>query len=190
MPSPDPPTPATLVHAARRGDDEAWRALVERYDGLIAAVCRTHRLSDADSADVKQTTWMRAFEHLDRLQQPERIGAWLGTVARRECLRALRHGARIRPSEDDFLCRQPDPAALPDAELLAAERCAAVHGAVVSLPQRDRTLLHLLFTEPAPSYVDIARTLQIPVGSIGPTRGRALARLRGHGQVADLAAAA
>jgi RNA polymerase sigma factor (sigma-70 family) len=190
MPSPASPTPATLVRAARDGDHEAWRALVERYDGLIAAVCRAHRLTDADAADVKQTTWMRSLEHLDRLHQPELIGAWLATVARRECLRELRHHARMHPREDAFLDRQPDPAAVPDAGLLAAERSAAVHGAVVSLPQRDRRLLGLLFTKSAPSYVDIARTLQIPVGSIGPTRGRALARLRSQRQLADLAAAA
>jgi RNA polymerase sigma factor (sigma-70 family) len=183
-------TDAAIVHAACAGDDDAWRALVMRYDGLIAAVCRKHHLSDADAADVKQTTWMRAFEHLDRLREPERIGAWLATVARRESLRQLRNDARVYPCEDDFLYCQPDPSAIVDARLVAHERVAAVRGAVVDLPQRERTLLGLLFTEPEPSYVEIARTLQIPVGSIGPTRGRALSRLRRHAEVAGLAAAA
>lgn len=190
MPSWTHRTDADVVHAARAGDDEAWRALVERYDGLIAAVCRSHRLSDSDAADVRQTTWMRALEHLDRLRQPERIGGWLATVARRESLRHLRNGARVHPCRDDFLNRQPDPSAILDARLEANERAAAVRGAVVDLPQRERTLLGLLFTEAEPSYVEIARTLQIPVGSIGPTRGRALSRLRRHAQVAGLAAAA
>jgi RNA polymerase sigma factor (sigma-70 family) len=190
MPSWTAHTNAALVRAASAGDDEAWRALIQRYDGLIGAVCRKYRISDADAADVKQTTWMRAFEHLDRLQHPERIGAWLATVARRESLRALRNNARVYPSEDDFLHRQPDPSAIPDARLVADERVAAVRGAVVNLTQRDRTLLGLLFTEPRPSYDEIARALQIPIGSIGPTRGRALARVRRHADVAGLAAAA
>jgi RNA polymerase sigma factor (sigma-70 family) len=189
MPSSTPRTDAALVRAACAGDDEAWPALIQRYDGLISAICRKYRLSDADAGDVKQTTWMRAFEHLDRLQHPERIGAWLATVARRESLRALRNRARVHPSEDDFLHSQPDPSAIPDARLVARERVTAVRGAVVNLPQRDRMLLGLLFTEPRPSYVEIARTLGIPVGSIGPTRCRALARLRRHADVAGLAAA-
>jgi RNA polymerase sigma factor (sigma-70 family) len=183
-------TDAAIVCAACAGDDEAWRALVERYDGVIAAVSRRYQLSGADVADVKQTTWMRAFEHLDQLDQPERIGAWLATVARRESLRKLHHDARVYPCEDDFLHCQPDPSAILDAGLMARERVAAVRGAVVTLPQRDRTLLGLLFTEPPPSYTEIARTLRIPVGSIGPTRGRALSRLRRHAGLAGLADAA
>lgn len=190
MLTPQSPGPAALVRGARDGDPAAWRALVERYDGLIAAVCRAHRLPDADAADLKQTTWLRAFEHLDRLKDPERIGAWLATVARRECLRELRRGARVRPCEGEILQRQPDLAAMPDAPLLAAERRAAVRSAVTALPQRDRGLLNLLYGDPSPSYADIGRTLGMPVGSIGPTRGRALARLRRHERVAELAAVA
>jgi RNA polymerase sigma factor (sigma-70 family) len=190
MCSPTPPTNATLIEAARDGDRVAWEALLERHDRVIGSVCRAHRLSDADAADVKQTTWLRAVEHLERLQDPDRIHAWLATVARHECLRLLRHAARVRPYDEEVVQRHPDAAAVPDARLLASERHAAVRGAVRSLGQKDRVLLSMLYSEPAPSYADIGRTLRMPVGSIGPTRGRVLERIRRHQPLAALAAAA
>ena len=84
----------------------------------------------------------------------------------------------------------PRTPTLPEARLLASERDDAVHAAVARLPERDRTLIELLYSEPAPRYADIGRKLRMPVGSIGPTRSRALERLRREAPVARLAAAA
>src|SRR5687768_5646197 len=82
------------VDAARRGDERAWEALVQRYSGLIWAIARGHGLNAADAADVAQTTWIKLVEHLGRIEDPRRIGAWLATTARRECLRLVRDRAR------------------------------------------------------------------------------------------------
>jgi RNA polymerase sigma factor (sigma-70 family) len=190
MSSPTPAIDATLVRAARGGQAAAWKTLVERHDGRIAAVCRAHRLSSADAADVRQTTWLRAVEHLDRLHEPQRVGAWLVTVARRECLRVVRQAARVRPCDEELLQREHAATAPPDLRLLESERRAAVRTAVTALPRRDRALLGLLYSEPEPSYADIGRSMDMPIGSIGPTRGRALERLRRHRRLAELAAAA
>jgi RNA polymerase sigma factor (sigma-70 family) len=169
------PTTQELVEAAAAGDGRAWNGLVERYGVLIRCVCRAHRLADADADDVAQVTWLRAVEHVGRLQDPDRFGAWIGTVARRECLRVLRTGARVVPT-----CEEPHDVAADqraDADELA-ERRAAVRSALTALPERQRTLLRLLHAESAPSYEAIGSALAMPVGSIGPTRGRALERLR------------
>src|SRR5262245_50547155 len=91
---------AELVQAAADGDRDAWDALVDRFNGLVWSVARSHRLSTIDASDVVQTTWLRLVENLGRLQDPERVGAWLATTARRESLRALRHSARQVPTED------------------------------------------------------------------------------------------
>src|SRR3954470_24288197 len=91
---------AELVRAAADGDQAAWHGLVDRYNGLVWSVARAHRLSTVDASDVVQTTWLRLVEHLGRLQDPERVGAWLATTARRECLRTLRHSARQVPTEE------------------------------------------------------------------------------------------
>src|SRR3954471_721330 len=83
-----------LLLAAADGDAQAWNALVERYNGLVWAVARTYRLGGADAADVVQTTWLRLVEHLGDIRNPDGLGAWLATTARRECLRMLRSGQR------------------------------------------------------------------------------------------------
>src|SRR5579862_4969584 len=85
---------AGWLRAAAGGDAKAWDCLVERFNNLVWAVARSHRLSSADAADVSQTTWLRLVENLDRIQQPERLGAWLATTARRESLAAIRRGGR------------------------------------------------------------------------------------------------
>lgn len=161
---------------ARRGDPEAWADIVQRFEGMLRAVVGAHRLSSADAADVIQTTWLRLAENIDRLQDPSRVGAWLATTARRECMRTLRNRARELPEE------QPEPPAREvtpiDRRLVLADRNTELWSAFARLPARDRTLLRLLVTEPQPSYEDIATALDMPIGSIGPTRGRALERLR------------
>jgi RNA polymerase sigma factor (sigma-70 family) len=181
---------AALVQATRRRDPEAWKKLIERHDGLIGSVCRAHRLSHTEAEDVRQTTWLRAVEHVHRLHSPQRVAAWLAMVARRECLRMLRQSVRVRPYEAELLENYAGLAPAPDADLLANERRAAVRSAVVTLPARDRALLGLLYSAEEPSYADIGRALEMPIGSIGPTRGRVLERLRAREPLAGLAAAA
>jgi RNA polymerase sigma factor (sigma-70 family) len=165
------------VRAAARGDRAAWNELVERYSGLLWAIARAHRLSSADAADVVQTSWMRLVEHLSAIKNPDGLGAWLATTARRECLATLRRAARCQPSDTVDMLIEPTQADV-DARLLDGERDAAVWRAFGRLPARDQALLRLLTTDPAPSYHEIGAALAMPIGSIGPTRGRALERLR------------
>ncbi len=166
-----------LVRAAATGDERAWSELVARFEKLVWAVARGHRLSTDDAAEVAQTTWLRLAEHIDRLQDPERVGGWLATTARHESLRVLRGAGRQIPMGDDL----PEigcPDAPPDAELLRGERDGALWRAFSRLPARDQALLRLLVSDPMPSYEEIGAALDMPVGSIGPTRARCLERLR------------
>jgi RNA polymerase sigma factor (sigma-70 family) len=167
-----------LVAAAAAGEPLAWSQLIDRYAVLIRSVCRSHRLCDADADDVAQLTWLRAVEHIGRLRDPHRFGAWVGTIARHECLAVLRGRKRVVPTADEvqqpLFAQHVDP----DEVELAAERRDAVRSALAALPERQRTLLRLLHSESAPSYEAIGLELGMPVGSIGPTRGRALERLQ------------
>jgi RNA polymerase sigma factor (sigma-70 family) len=164
-----------LVRAAADGDQAAWNGLVDRYNGLVWSVARSFRLPAPDASDVVQTTWLRLVEHLGRLQDPERVGAWLATTARRESLRALRHSARQIPTE-----ALPDAGgdARLDAAVLADERDRALWRAFGHLGERCRCLLRILVADPTPSYEEISDVLEMPIGSIGPTRQRCLAQLR------------
>jgi RNA polymerase sigma factor (sigma-70 family) len=169
-----------LVRGAAAGDRGAWSALVERFAPLVWSVVRGYRLSPQDAADVSQTTWLRLAEHLHRLRQPERIAGWLATTAGRECLALIRRNRRQLPTTDEMLTEVPDPdvAGLPETSLLASVEQAELWEAFSTLPQRFQILLRLLFADPQPSYQQIAAATGMSVGSIGPTRGRALQLLR------------
>lgn len=167
-----------LVVAAARGDRAAWEELVAAYAGLVWAIIRNHRLSAGDAADVSQTTWLRLVENAGRIQEPSRVGAWLATTTRRECLRVIGQSRRVlllgRP--EDYESAAPEQPGL-DSALLAAERDEDVRRALAQLPPRCQELLHLLMMDPPPSYEEISAAMGIPMGSIGPTRGRCLAKL-------------
>jgi RNA polymerase sigma factor (sigma-70 family) len=175
-----------LVRGAADGDEVAWRGLVARFSNLVWAVARAHRLGNADAADVYQTTWLRLAEHIGRIQQPDRVGAWLATAARRECLQSLRMSAKSSPTDDmDRLDITPAVGNPTEEAVLAAEteredaaRAAAMWRAFERLSGRCRELLRILMASPPPSYAEVAAALELPLGSIGPTRARCLQRLR------------
>lgn len=175
-----PEEAAVLVERVRDGDQSAWDALVDAYVGLVWAITRNHRLSTGDAADVSQTTWLRLVENLDRLDDPRRVGAWLATTARRECLRTLRlSGRHVLVDDEAELDRGSDPQQPDvDALLLKEEEAVAVRLAFSRLPERCQQLLSLLMVDEPPSYEELSAALGMPIGSIGPTRGRCLEKLR------------
>jgi RNA polymerase sigma factor (sigma-70 family) len=168
---------AALVHAAAAGDAYAWDAIVQRFGGLIRGLARSFRLSDADANDVVQTTWLRLLRSIDRLDDPAALGAWLATTARRESLRLLQAQTRSVATAEPILCDQADDSTLED-QAAERERCAALRGAVDRLPARSRVLVEMLLTNPECTYEQVGVALGMPIGSIGPTRERSLARLR------------
>jgi len=171
----------TLVRAAAGGDQGAWNELVTRYVGLVWGIARSYRLDSADAADVVQTTWMRLVEQLPRIREPEHLGGWLATTARREALRVLRATGREAPTDNDVLdVIEPagDDATLPESRMLQSEREEALWAALEAAPEHCRQLLRVMSSDPAPSYAEVAAALDMPVGSIGPTRMRCLRCLR------------
>jgi len=174
--------------AAAAGDRAAWDALVERFTGLVWSVARSFRLSDEDCADVVQTTWLRLLDHLDRIDDPQRLGSWLATTARHESLHTLRRSSR-EPVLDvvQIMDPLPDPRPPVDHEILRTERDTALWELFERLSDGCRRLLRIMVATPPPSYADIAAALDMPVGSIGPTRARCLATLRALAVEADIA---
>jgi RNA polymerase sigma factor (sigma-70 family) len=170
---------AWLVRRAAKGDRWAWERLVGQYARLIWAMTRDFQLAESDAADVAQVTWLRLIEHIDRLEHPARVGSWLAATARNECLRAVAARKKSVLVGDDaaldgVAAHQPDV----DERLLSDERAQTVREALSSLPWQWQRLLELLMTDPPVPYTEISDRLGLPVGSIGPTRGRCLARLR------------
>lgn len=175
----DPQDIARLVRGAADGDRRAWERLVDQYARLIWAITGEFKLGESDAADVAQTTWLRLLEHIERIQHPDRVGSWLAATARNECLRNLAARKRVVLAPDDEVLTSV-AACTPevDERILADERDQVVRDAMSHLPGRWQRLLELLMADPPASYADISSELDLPVGSIGPTRGRCLARLR------------
>jgi RNA polymerase sigma factor (sigma-70 family) len=167
-----------LVRAATAGDRRAWDQLVDRYSGLLWSIAMAYRVGRADAADVVQTVWLKLLENLERLRDPDRVGAWLATTARRECQRALVQAGRTLPTDDDqWLDAHAASDPTPEAVVVTAERDRLLWTAFAQLPDRCQRLLRILVVA-SPPYEEVAAALDMPIGSIGPTRARCLERLR------------
>ena len=170
---------ADLLARAAKGDQRAWDAIVNRYGGLVWSVCRSCGLNQADAAEVSQTTWLRMVQHVDSIRDPERLGAWLSMTARREAWRIHRQtGRTVLVEETDAFDDIQSTGDEVDRRLLAVERQEALQEAFLTLSPHCQRLMRMLMADPAPSYAEVAATLDMPVGSIGPTRGRCLNCLR------------
>jgi len=173
----DKPEVGRLVRASADGDEAAWNELVRRFAPRVMAVIRSYRLAPADAEDVCQTVWLRLVEHLDGLRDPEALPGWLRSTTMHECIRQMERKRRTvpvdpqseeavnRPSADDI-----------EAAAMRAELRQALRDGFAELSEGDQALLRLYaLAEP---YKDVAELLQMKTGSIGPTIGRSLDRLR------------
>ncbi len=177
------PPLADLVAAARGGDQLAWNAIVDRYADLVWAVCRQCRLSTADAADVSQTVWLRVVERLDALREPDAFPGWLVTITRREAYRLSSSAwvSKVTDSVDAAPWLAPESATEsgPEDAVLVAECRAVLREAFAALPEHCRRLITMLYgSDAGASYAEISERLSMPVGGIGPTRSRCLAKLR------------
>jgi len=178
----------TLVHAAAAGDDRAWTLLVEHFSATIRLVARRHRLCEADQDEVVQRTWIRLVERITTVREPAALAGWLVTTARRESLGLLASATREVLGPEPVEPR--DQGALHAEELheaiAAEERRTALHQAIDGLPPHQRALMRLLVARPALSYEQVGAALDMPVGSIGPTRARCLEQLRRRPEIAGI----
>lgn len=173
-------THGELLRGAMDGRQVAWAELVRRFNPMIIAIARRTGLSGTDAADVSQETWLRLARSGHKIREPEQVAGWLARTARRESIRLGMAASRQLPVAE------------PVGSDTAADHCrggAADHvldyqvgpemaTALAQLPPSSRHLLGLLVSDADLSYDEIAQHLGIPVGSIGPTRNRALAALR------------
>ena len=166
-----------LVERAGQGDEDTWTELVRRYDPMLQSIARSLRLTHEEGADAAQTTWLQLARCLSRIRDPNRLGGWLATTMRHESLRLLGH-RRHENLVDDWSSVTARSGGGLDTEIVRIERDRLLWQAVNALPAHQRTLIRLLSRASKPSYQEIARAMAMPVGSIGPTRARALLRLR------------
>jgi len=171
-----------LVERARRYDESAWTELVQAFTPRLAWVARHHRLAGDDASDVVQVTWIQCFENLHRLREPCGLPTWLVTTCRRECLRVLSVGRRCSPCDPTQgttpVGALSDPESDPFIVLARKQDAAGLRAAISKLPDRQRLVLAELIRDEEAGYATASKRLGIPVGSLGPTRQRAIERLR------------
>jgi RNA polymerase sigma factor (sigma-70 family) len=167
----------TILRAACAGDKTAWDEIVHRYEGAVRAAVAGYRLTAADAADAIQNTWLRLLEHATAIRDPEKLGGWLTTTARRECLALIRR-KRIELLFATIDTDQPCPEPTPETMVITAETRRHVRLTTNALSGRPRALIDALYYHPCGSYAEVARDIGIPIGSIGPTRLRTLRCLR------------
>ena len=177
---------SALLSRCLEGDSAGWELLVRRYQRLVFAIVTRMGLSHETAEDVFQTVFARLYQNLEKIQDPSRLQAWITTTAKREALLQRRKEQR----EPSFTSHAKDGDAHPfeveDSAVEAGDQLSVVQEldrvrqGIAQLDQRCRTLIELLFVEGGDglSYDDIAKRLDIPIGSIGPTRARCLAKLR------------
>lgn len=168
----DPLNSANLV------DSTAWDEIVRRYGRVVRGTVSRFRLQDADAGDAEQRTWLQLFEHHDQIRDPDRLGGWLATTARRECLQIMR-------TRQPLFDATGDPAMVEDAgvdverQVLEADAARQLWAAVEVLSPRQQRITRALFVDQHGSYAEISQATGVPVGSLGPTRARVLRQLRG-----------
>jgi RNA polymerase sigma factor (sigma-70 family) len=170
---------AELIELAGRGDSEAWRKIVERYESSLRATAATFRLSADDVSDAVQLTWLCAYTHIASLRDPSRLGQWLRAITRNQCLAIVtsRHRSRELCTGDWSHWEHRDETCDVEDEVIRQETGNQLKVAIGRLSGREQRLAALLVTE-APSYADVSKRLEMPIGSIGPTRERACKHLR------------
>jgi len=162
----------------RDGDDEGLNDLVRLLSPVLWQVVRATGLDRERAEDVVQTTWIALVDHAESITSPQGISAWLCTSARREAWRAGRLANRERPVEDELLAHGLPDSESPEHQVVLDDEAQLVRECLDRLPERCQKLLRIVAAGPRPNYTDVAKTLEMPVGSIGPTRGRCLDKLR------------
>jgi len=173
---------AACLVAVRRGDRAAFAALVGDLSPLVWHVARSGGLSRVEAEDVGQTVWLALLRHVDRLADPRGLAAWLITTTRRETIHTRRQSDRTRAVglTDTHAEQLPAPGPSPEDEVLREDRNRTLWSAFQQLNPRCQELLRLTVLAERPEYRSVAEALHMPVGGVGPTRGRCLKTLRGY----------
>jgi RNA polymerase sigma factor (sigma-70 family) len=165
---------AQLVAACRRGDQQAWNELVERFSRYVYAIAvQAYRLPPHDAEDVFQEVFARVYQHLDRLRSDEAIRPWIAQLTRRLCIDRLREAAREQPTEEAI-----DEAEV-DETLAGLDEAMTVRDGLEALGGPCREILDRFFVRDQ-SYRTIAEEMEIPSGTIASRISRCLSKLRAH----------
>jgi len=166
---------ATAFRGYRAGDVRAMDELVDLLTPVLWHTARAQSVSEAVAQDAVQTSWLRLVENCERIKDPQAVMGWLIVTVRREAWRVQKANGRDDHDIDENL-----PDRLPDPESVALRREGhrVLWTHFEDLPPKCQALLRVIAFAERPDYAAVSEALKMPMGSIGPTRGRCLAKLR------------
>jgi RNA polymerase sigma factor (sigma-70 family) len=167
-----------LMSAARQGSDDAVGEIVTEFSPLLWHVARAAGLSPGDAQDVLQTVWMRLIEHLDDIRTPTALAGWLVVTTRREAWRVRAAERKQIPTDQESFAELPVKGPGSEEQVIIEDQRRRLWAAIRQLSPRCQELLRIVAFVPRPDYAAVAAGLGMQIGSIGPTRGRCLAKLR------------
>ena len=171
-------TSASHFERWRGGEPRALDDLVRLLSPMLWHVVRASGLDPATAEDVVQTTWLTLVRSGDSIAESRAVGGWLCTTARREAWRVARQSTRQQPVEDEAIARRLPDSPAAEGQVVLDDENARLWDCLGRLPERCQKLLRIVAAESRPDYTVISQQLGMPVGSIGPTRGRCLDKLR------------
>ena len=169
---------ADLLSAARTGSDDALGQIVNELSPLLWQVARSAGLSQGDAEDVLQTVWMRLITHLDGIHDAGALTGWLVTTTKREAWRVRAASRKQLPVDQDVFADLPNKGPGSEEQVILEDQRRELWAAIGMLPRRCQELLRIMAFAPRSDYATVAAALGMRIGSIGPTRGRCLAKLR------------
>jgi RNA polymerase sigma factor (sigma-70 family) len=173
------PSETGIAELATKDDEEAWEQLIGRFQPLIDSIARRHRLAPSDAQDVSQYVWMQLLRHVNTLREPRALPGWIATTTRHRCYEILRGHKRLISADPLLISTtNSDEHFAIDDELLRAEQRSVIRQGLAELREDQQQLLLLLVADPPVPYCEISRRMQLPIGSIGPTRARLLNKLK------------
>jgi RNA polymerase sigma factor (sigma-70 family) len=181
---------ATLVQRHFGGDSKALAELISIFQSLVKAAARRVLRCSTDVDDAVQDTWLNFVRFGDRIADPERVGAWLWTVALNSARRIQRRQSRCIVADNvvDLADAMADEIPDPDHALQRCERLSVVRRAAADMREIDRRVLGLMMDERAYDYRQISTISGRPIGSLGPTRDRIIRKLRTNPEILELMA--
>lgn len=159
------------------GRKERFGMLVERYQNLVYSTILTRVGRVHEAEDLAQSTFLKGFANLNALGEPARFGAWLRRIAANEAAEHLRRRLVRDRAVDQVRAEIEQPGDMPDAELLREEAHGALWAAVSALPEAQREVVLLYYTEPR-SQEEVAAYLSISVAAVKGRLRRAKEELR------------
>jgi RNA polymerase sigma factor (sigma-70 family) len=168
----------SLLEGAQARQPGALDEVVAELSPLLWHVARAQGLDRATSEDVVQTAWLSLLRSLDEIRTPEGLVGWLVTVTKREAWRVRDLSRRQQPVDEQLFAGLSDSGSAPDQLVLDSEQRRLLWAAVNQLSERCRQLLRIVAFVHRPDYEAVAAGLGVPRGTVGPTRGRCLQKLR------------